>query len=346
MELGRAGKILLVQLGGIGDALLSVPFCAALRRHWPEASVHLLAVPRVCAFMKAYDFIDRTIAFSPDLFSAAGAVFSMRKKYDLAINMRTLVSAQSALRMKMFFYGICPRISAGRNTCGRGAFFNISVPEEDPGIKHDSAYNRDLAMALGIRDYQGTFFLPSDRDASEKVAALLRQASGSLVGAHPGGAPSRRWPADNFIRSLNLIHEREPVTVVLTGSSDERSLLSSIARSIKAPVINCAGELSIGELIALIQRCAVYISNDTSVMHIAAVAGVPQIALMGPGDLTRFDPRVLSRHAFVFYTKAACAPCNKVICRDLRCLRSILPEDVARQACILLGEKKEQLNSI
>lgn len=337
MALDQIHKILIVQLGGIGDTLLSVPFCAALRARWPKATVHLLAVQRVCSFMRPYNFIDQVIEFPLNPFSAFGVACSLRNKYDLAINMRTIVSSSGASRMRLLFHCIHPRISAGRNTDGRGAFFTVSIPEQDPATKHDSFYNRDLAVALGIPAYGEEIVFPPDQGASERIRGILHRVTGALVGVHPGGALSRRWPADYFVSALNKIHEEKSVTFVLTGSGDERLLVESIAHKIKAPVINCAGVLSVSELVALIKRCALFISNDTSVMHIAAVAGIPQIALIGPGDVTRFDPRVLSKKAVVLYTKADCSPCNKISCNDLKCLRSIPPEDVARQACILLG---------
>jgi ADP-heptose:LPS heptosyltransferase len=72
------------------------------------------------------------------------------------------------------------------------------------------------------------------------------------------------------------------------------------------------------------------VSGDTGPMHLAAVLGVHQVAILGPGDVTRYDPRTVNRKARVFYVKTECSPCEYFVCpRGARCLTSVNIEDVA-----------------
>ena len=48
--------------------------------------------------------------------------------------------------------------------------------------------------------------------------------------------------------------------------------------------------LSIGALASLLRRCAAYLGNDSGVTHLAALAGVPTVALFGPSDPARWSP--------------------------------------------------------
>ena len=47
---------------------------------------------------------------------------------------------------------------------------------------------------------------------------------------------------------------------------------------------------SLGQLIALIDRCNLFISNDTGPMHVAAVQGIKTIGLFGPETPIIFAP--------------------------------------------------------
>ena len=66
MEIKQAEvkRILIINLGGIGDLLLSVPALRALRRLYQEAQICFLVVPRAVELVKEFDFIDEVISFS------------------------------------------------------------------------------------------------------------------------------------------------------------------------------------------------------------------------------------------------------------------------------------------
>ncbi|HQQ06791.1 MAG TPA: glycosyltransferase family 9 protein, partial [Candidatus Omnitrophota bacterium] len=74
-------------------------------------------------------------------------------------------------------------------------------------------------------------------------------------------------------------------------------------------------------------------------MHIAAVVKTPQVAVFGPGYLTRFDPRIVSQKAVVLHAETACAPCNRVSCGSRACLNAIPVKTVLDAALKLLGKK-------
>jgi len=134
-------RILIVNLGGIGDFLLSTPALRLLRSHDPDAQLVFLGVPRVCVYVQTLDLFDEV--FSLGIFDAGTRRFMLDKieqifvvcsvlrarKFDLAINMRSIVSWPSAGKIFLLFYFIRAQTWVGRNTDGKGYFFHIKVPE-------------------------------------------------------------------------------------------------------------------------------------------------------------------------------------------------------------------------
>jgi ADP-heptose:LPS heptosyltransferase len=98
------------------------------------------------------------------------------------------------------------------------------------------------------------------------------------------------------------------------------------------PGIDASDRFSVTELAALLQRAHLVVSNDTSVMHLAALMGTPVAALFGPTAPLHYGPRG-DRH-LVFYRDLYCSPCltnyNLKIsrCLDPVCMRGITPEAV------------------
>lgn len=120
--------------------------------------------------------------------------------------------------------------------------------------------------------------------------------------------------------------------------------MERLKKSSGVRAVNLAGRLGIRELFALVERCDLYIANDTGPMHVASVVGRPLIAIFGPGDLKRFDPRAVMPGASVFYKQSICAPCARQGCRDMGCLASITPEEVTVEALRLLGKGAPAVN--
>jgi len=344
----RYQKILIINLGGIGDVLLSTPALRALKAHFPEAGISMLVVPRAYEVLNGLPYIDeinvlhlRSASYMRDLMT----LMALRKKqFDLAVNMRTLVSVSSAQKIKLMLGIINPKLKAGRDTEGRGSFFDIRVPESGPGDTYEMEYDLETARALGaeVGDKRVDFNIAaSDFETVDALLAGRGVAKGdTLIGVHPGGKLSHRWPLEKFSKVINVINKHISCKFAVTGDKDEALLAKKLTEMGDAGLINLAGELDLKELGAFVKRCNLFISNDTGSMHIAAILGAPLVAIFGPGYIMRYDPRNISRKAAVLYNNTACAPCNKVRCKHLTCLNGILPESVISAAMELLDNRR------
>lgn len=335
-------KILIVNLGGIGDVLLSTPALRALKNNFPQAQISILVVPRVYEIVKGLSYIDNIFIFykgySPiSLFKNFFTLLALRKRhFDLLLNMRTIVSEKSARKIKFLINIIHPKLKVGRDTDGRGNFFDLKIPETYKGQKYEMAYDIETVEALSAEVADRSIDFKVDNASIEKIEKILEKEGiyrdDLLIGIHPGGRNSRRWPLENFSQVIAEIYKKISCKFVITGGKDEVSLVAKLVKMTNPKVINLANQLNIRELGALIKRCNLYISNDTGPMHIAAILEAPLIAIFGAGDVIRYDPRNIFGKAEIFHKKVECATCEKNKCKSLQCLIKISSEEVIKTA--------------
>ena len=79
-------------------------------------------------------------------------------------------------------------------------------------------------------------------------------------------------------------------------------------------------------------QCHFVVSNDTSVMHLAALVGTPVVSMFGPTAPLHYGPR--GERNLVFYRDLYCSPCltnynlKQSRCVDPVCIRLIHPDTV------------------
>ena len=74
-------------------------------------------------------------------------------------------------------------------------------------------------------------------------------------------------------------------------------------------IVDLVGKCNLRETIALLKRSALFVGNDSGIMHLAAAAGTPLVALFGPQSPVKFGP--WSVRAKVIYRNMACSPCRQ-----------------------------------
>jgi ADP-heptose:LPS heptosyltransferase len=341
MELSNINKILIINLGGIGDVTLSLPAVAAIRRKFPGAALEMVVAPRAADWLRSQKLADNVHGF-PGRFSEVIRLLIClrRRRFDLCVNMRTMVSRASALKIRFMLACIGGRVSAGRDTDGRGAFFDIRIPETNAGRKPEMEYDNDTARVLGAVVTGGT---PEVDVAAEDIVSAEKKLRDSGVMetekyaiVNPGGMPSRRWPAVRFRAVVKALASTGRLRIVVIGSAAEAGIAEYVADAAPGNAVSVAGKFTVNELWALLRGAAAVITNDTGPMHMAAVLRVPLVAVFGPGDLMRYDPRIVWPKARVVYKGKDRIVCNAYRCRRMSCLRAISVDEVLREVSSVL----------
>ena len=174
--------------------------------------------------------------------------------------------------------------------------------------------------------------------------ALIRRHNGDnrkFVGFHIGaGYPSKLWAPEKYGVLIKRLHDDFDTRAILVGGEEDREIIAETESIIRdAGVINLAGRTNIKETAAIIERCSLFIGNDSAPVHIAAALGTPVIvifsAVNNPVQWKPFGDNVIC------ITKdLPCRFCEKFECEDAKCMHMISVDEVYSKAKEILLKTK------
>jgi heptosyltransferase-3 len=141
-----------------------------------------------------------------------------------------------------------------------------------------------------------------------KVNDLLQTDRPIIVLAPTANWPPKVWPADRFaavFRCLASTLIPHAIPVVLAGPGPEECAMAAPVLAALPEARNLVGVLALSEAAAVLQRAALFIGNDSGLMHLAAAAGAPTIGLFGPTDAGTYGPSGRAATAVIANTMAA-----------------------------------------
>lgn len=327
-------RILVVNLAGLGDIVVSSPAVRALKAKFKDDELYLLTFKDNVELLGACPYFKEVFTFDKNVsLRNFKEIFKVRRLgFDWAINLYPICSLKGSLKMFLLFCLIAPQKSAGRDTGKKGFFYNVCLPESSRFQKHNLETMLDLIGLLGADASfkQPELWLRLDEDAVQK---FLRRSgfdqSDRIVCIHPGaGNKLRRWPAENFSRLADDLIRKYRFKIIMTGNEKEKGLAEYIVSLMeeKNNVAIAAGAFSLAALTACLKKSVLFVTNETGPMHIANVLGVPMIVICAHTPMAflpyRKEKTVILRKPF------AGIPPGGFSRRDFDCLKSLSCEDV------------------
>lgn len=281
LDLPPQPRILVVALRRLGDVLLATPLMRSLRCAWPDAKIEALVFAGTDVILAGNPDLDGVIMMPARPSTAQSLALARRlfRRYDLAI------STQTGDRPTYF------AILAGRRRVA-------PVAARLSGRLVRYALTRSIPAGAGLHRVEEVLRL-ADALGIPRIAQLVCPAGGSeairpdVPYAVVHAAPMfryKRWTKAGW-RALAEELATRGLAVVATGGPSEadRRYLDDIWAGLPA-VRRLDGVLSFPDIAALIAGAAVYVGPDTSVTHLAAAAGCPTVALLGPTDPRQWGP--------------------------------------------------------
>jgi len=332
-------KILIRSPNWVGDAVLSLPAVSSVCGKVPEAEVIILAKPWVGDLFGEHPGIRGVISYrSPGVHEGVWGRWRLsrelkQERFDLALHLPN--SLESALISLLA--GIPRR--AGYNTDGRGILLTHRVPVNGR-IKqeHQVDYYLHLIRSLGIESEDRIPSLHISQERKKEAEGFLKSVSGGsgpFVGISPGAqyGSAKEWFPERFGELALRISGEIGARLLILGSSGDRAAASRIEEIAGSAAVDLCGKTTLGQALALIARCRVFVTNDSGLMHAASALAVPLVAIFGSTDPRRTGP--LGRHSRVVFKALPCAPCLKTECPGKReCMEAVTVEEV-------FGEVKE-----
>jgi lipopolysaccharide heptosyltransferase II len=345
-------RILIRANNWIGDVVMISPAVRAIRAHFRDARIAILAKRWVLDAVRGHPYYDDLVEFDDEgrHRGARGrlrlAAELRRERFDLA------VLFQKAFEAAFLACAAGARRRYGYATDGRSALLTDALPLPPPGTHHVDVF-LGLARALGcpVADPHPVFHLGPE--AERAADGLLERAGfGShapLVAIHAGASKApRAWHPGRFALLGRGLVERAEARLILLGGPGDGAILAEIAGATpRERTLVPDPRTPLRTSAALLARCHLFVGNDSGPMHLAAALGVPAVAIFGPGDPDRTAPRSARAPVTVLSRRYPCSPCRQDFFRECApgpagkpfCLEEITVGEVESAALALLRRR-------
>lgn len=332
-------EIGILQIAGIGDALLLDGVIKDIKKKWPKAKLVFFAARNNYEIVNMFIGLDELYILPIKKPWLAAKKIQDVGKFDLWLD-----------------FGPWPRLNALLSLMSNSSFkvgfkslkqyrhYGYDILAEHCHDVHELDNYRNLVRAVGV-DSKSEPAITPDLNLLKTFPDLRSDQPYVVLHMFPGGYRSymREWPEEFWVAVGRTFLEMG-WQVVFTGAQSDECRASIVAMKLSNPerVVSLAGRANLRELSALLKQAKLVISVNTGTMHMAAAVGSSLIAIHGPTSPLRWGP--ISHQAVVISPEnMSCAPCLhfgfEYKCAENLCLRSITPQVVLNAALNMLSGK-------
>ena len=316
----------------LGDLVMSTPILHDLRSKWPEAKITVVCQNVLSVIVQEDPNINEVVTFKTSKKQKRESIkeyLSLLRKgnYDLGILLTNSFSTAW-----LFWRGhVQTRVGFAANW--RSFLLNHAIPFPlEIKNQHLVKTYKELLVPFGISISSSSPQLYVTEQERKEAQESLKQwgisKSDILIGVNPGAAygSAKCWLPERFKELTDILLKHPKVKVLYFGDKAGQSLVDMICEGMPERVINLAGKTHLRQLLALIQACHLFLTNDSGPMHVASALNVPLIALFGSTSDIATSPY---KGGLVIHKHVKCSPCYRRECPiDFRCMKEISVEEV------------------
>lgn len=315
-------SVCVLYLSGMGDILCDSFFFAQLRERWPEARLSACFPAAFCDLQKQYFIFDHYIPHR-GYWSTLKQLWKLNCDLMVIPGWLTRNSLLAIFSNAKAILGYVNDLSFTNRYlnkfCLEAAGIRVKRYCQDMRLCHLAQRPAAISTALGLKHLEVEGLVIPRKSEAQNHAVI-----------HAGARfPGRRWKEEHFSKVAEWLLECEYVDkVYLIGDHADKSINLKIrAFSRCKAIIDKAGTTNLAESYRLISTARLFIGNDSGPMHIAALAGVPTLGLLGPNYPHISGP--LGTQSRVIFHKFPCSGCNQRGCDyGYRCINAISVEEV------------------
>lgn len=319
-------KILVIRFQALGDTIITLPYLQRLKRQHPGIKIHFFTRHEVSAIPKSIGIFDKVITLQGGRSAKVQFLLALFKlpylwcqRYDAVVdlqNNKISTWVRKFIRAKAWAeFDKYSSVSAALRT---------KATLESVGFRQ---LHTDTRFAVAL-------------DPQKLLEQNGWKNGHSLVVLNPAGAfPSRHWPIDFYTSFAKLWLEQvnAKTQFVLLLLPVLRSKSDQIANALGDACINLTGKANQVEAFAILKQCSFVLTEDSGLMHMSWVQGIPTLALFSSSRKDWSAPQG-EWSLCLDSSDLECGPCMLEICKfgDNRCLSRYSPDFVLLKAQQLL----------
>ncbi len=268
-------KILTVQIGRIGDMILTTPLFSELKKLFPNSELSVLSSPINKQVIQYNSSIDKIYLYKKNIFSIFCLIKKLKKvKFDYWIDTKYEYSKTSEFLVKK-----CkPVKSFGYNNLKTVFDVNICNPDNE---KHYVNLNLNV-----LRNLKPDYSIPINIKPVIEIPENIRKENLSLPNDKlilliniSARSSSRIWQKEKWLELMNRIDRLYKCYFIINCYNKEKQILDYLKSNYKRNNICYRIDNTIYELSDLIKKSNIIITPDTSVVHIASSFDIPVLGL-------------------------------------------------------------------
>jgi len=343
-------SFLIINPFGIGDVLFSTPLIRSLKENFPSCEVFYLCNRRTQPVLKDNPLINKIFVYERDEFEVVKKVSKLlwikkimsfvseirKENIDIAVDL----SLNSQFGFFAWFAGIKKRI--GFNYKKRGRFLTEKIKMNGFEGKHVIEYYLDLLQFLKVKPLSLQMELFIDQRDKLWCKNFLERRNidkqDIFVCIAPGGGESfgkdayrKNWALDNFVKVSERLQKDLKTKVCILLGPKEKNIGKAFKESSNLMVFSPS---TIMQASSIIDRCDLFISNDSGLLRVANALDRKIVTIFGPVDEKTYSPYPFDSKKHVVIKKdLPCRPCYKKFrlpecLYQLKCLKDITVEEV------------------
>jgi lipopolysaccharide heptosyltransferase II len=327
-------RILIRSSNWLGDAVMSVPAIRAIKNGRPDVHMTIAAPEKIAPMWKLISEVDAIIPLPDASLLSVVRLLRQQPPFDVAI----LFPNSLRVAIETWLNGVPRRV--GYRGHWRSWLVNQIVREpRKPGPpEHHSRRFLRIARECGAETLNAQHPTPKTQRPTGYQASTINYQPLKLAlcpGAEYG--PAKRWLPERFAEAAAKITAQSSAQWILFGTKKDAAIGEQIAAAIGDHCVNRIGQTTLEQLIDELRRCSLLLTNDTGTMHLAALLGVPVIAVFGSTEPRLTGP--LGNGHIVLRHHVECSPCFLRECPiDFRCMKAVSVDEVADAVLSLLAK--------
>jgi ADP-heptose:LPS heptosyltransferase len=325
-------RILAIRMQAMGDVVITLPYLQDLRNSLPEnVEIDLLTRKETDPIPKNLDLFNNVFSIGGGRNSKAILFFTvllfpklLLRRYDIVIDLQNNNFSRIV-----------------RRTLKPAAWAEFDKTSPIPAGERTS--NTIEAIGLIKSKAAEKLFLKKDLNVKRTLTDNGWDGKKELVVLNPAGVfETRNWPIENYVSFAKLWLKEFPRTqFVIIGLSFIAEKTERLKKELEEDIITIINKTNVAEAFAILQHTKFMLSEDSGLMHMSWVSGIPTFTLLGSTKPDRGQPQ--GEHTgFLDSSDMECGCCMLSKCKwgDTRCLTRYTPEFVFEKAKALISKFK------
>ncbi len=317
IDLERIHRIIIVRLAPLGETVLMTPVIRAMRQGFPNAHIACMTDLIRTDLVRANPNLNEVISYQSSL---PRLIYGMAKRsFQLAV----ILQPTFRLVLHTFLAGIPYRVGFETNSGGR-RLLHLAAPNNTN--QHETARYLDVARLIGIEPESDEPEVFVDRNSQAWASEFFRNAKingdSLVIGLNPGsGTTYRRWAKERFAEVGNWLQVEYNAHLIILGGPREADLPYELAALINGQTTLITDATPM-QLAAIIQKCNLFVSNDTGPMHLSTALKTRTVALFGASNPIQWAP-IWPQHKVIARNSMAEIAVEEVVSAVQECLDAV-----------------------